>query len=605
MRNLERNPAPRKTFLGYHIDMRPSDIPYFADWIAITLRWLVLTGLAIFNPLGLTGLPLMVLLGAGVLWNLGMSGLALVNRRMPAHRLLNIIADIISSLVLFVLGTQAGQPPFWVGLLPLIFASIYYELRGGLLTALIIILGQAGALALLAMPADTDAWIAAGINLGLNLLAGLVLGLLGHRVTLSVRKAYLKQVGQRKAAEQQVRVSERERIQALYRMTETLSATLNYRVVLDTVLELSVTLLGEPPSSKLVAAVLLFGDEGLVVSAGRGLPRPDEQRVFAAKAGVLPEILRTGEAQLLTDPTEDPELGQLLGLQGCKSALCLPLVRSMSAYGVLVYAHPGAEYFTNERCETLAMVSNQAVIAIQNARLYSQLEQEKERIMETQEETRKQLARSLHDGPTQSVSAIAMRINITRKLLEQNPAEAANELVRIEDLARRTTQEIRHMLFTLRPLALESEGLTAALKLMADKMHDTYQQNVTIDVDESVASQFDLGRQTVIFYLAEEAVNNARKHAQAAEIRVRLHPLAQAPDMALLEVADNGVGFDVQSVMGSYERRGSLGMVNLQERAELVNGRLNIQSAAGKGTRVQIVIPLSEEAADRLRRGKL
>lgn len=585
--------------------MRPSDIPYFADWIAITLRWLVLTGLAIFNPLGLTGLPLMVLLGAGVLWNLGMSGLALVNRRMPAHRLLNIFADIISSLVLFVLGTQAGQPPFWVGLLPLIFASIYYELRGGLLTALIIILGQAGALALLAMPADTDAWIAAGINLGLNLLAGLVLGLLGHRVTLSVRKAYLKQVGQRKAAEQQVRISERERIQALYRMTETLSATLNYRVVLDTVLELSVTLLGEPPSSKLVAAVLLFGDEGLVVSAGRGLPRPDEQRVFAAKTGVLPEILRTGEAQLLANPTEDPELGQLLGLQGCKSALCLPLVRSMSAYGVLVYAHPGAEYFTNERCETLAMVSNQAVIAIQNARLYSQLEQEKERIMETQEETRKQLARSLHDGPTQSVSAIAMRINITRKLLEQNPAEAANELVRIEDLARRTTQEIRHMLFTLRPLALESEGLTAALKLMADKMHDTYQQNVTIDVDESVASQFDLGRQTVIFYLAEEAVNNARKHAQAAEIRVRLHPLAQAPDMALLEVADNGVGFDVQSVMGSYERRGSLGMVNLQERAELVNGRLNIQSAAGKGTRVQIVIPLSEEAADRLRRGKL
>ncbi|HOG80595.1 MAG TPA: hypothetical protein PK454_12650, partial [Anaerolineaceae bacterium] len=311
--------------------MRPSDIPYFADWIAITLRWLVLTGLAIFNPLGLTGLPLMVLLGAGVLWNLGMSGLALVNRRMPAHRLLNIIADIISSLVLFVLGTQAGQPPFWVGLLPLIFASIYYELRGGLLTALIIILGQAGALALLAMPADTDAWIAAGINLGLNLLAGLVLGLLGHRVTLSVRKAYLKQVGQRKAAEQQVRVSERERIQALYRMTETLSATLNYRVVLDTVLELSVTLLGEPPSSKLVAAVLLFGDEGLVVSAGRGLPRPDEQRVFAAKTGVLPEILRTGEAQLLAGPTEDPELGQLLGLQGCKSALCLPLVRSMSA----------------------------------------------------------------------------------------------------------------------------------------------------------------------------------------------------------------------------------------------------------------------------------
>jgi len=68
----------------------------------------------------------------------------------------------------------------------------------------------------------------------------------------------------------------------------------------------------------------------------------------------------------------------------------------------------------------------------------------------------------------------------------------------------------------------------------------------------------------------------------------------------LLEVRDDGVGFDVAAVNRSYDQRGSLGMVNLRERTELVNGVLNIQSASGKGTRVQVYIPLTEEAADRL-----
>jgi signal transduction histidine kinase len=72
----------------------------------------------------------------------------------------------------------------------------------------------------------------------------------------------------------------------------------------------------------------------------------------------------------------------------------------------------------------------------------------------------------------------------------------------------------------------------------------------------------------------------------------------------MLEIVDNGLGFDVKSVLGSYDRRGSLGMVNLRERTDLVNGRLQIDSVPGKGTRVRILIPLDEEAADRLHRGR-
>jgi signal transduction histidine kinase len=222
-------------------------------------------------------------------------------------------------------------------------------------------------------------------------------------------------------------------------------------------------------------------------------------------------------------------------------------------------------------------------------------------MMETQENARKKLARDLHDGPTQSVAAIAMRVNFARRLIERDTGAAAEELYKIEDLARRTTKEIRHMLFTLRPLVLESQGLSAALESMAEKMQETFEQNVLLDIDQGVEKEIEMGKQGVIFAIVEEAVNNARKYAQAQQIWVRLKPIQK--DIAVLEVQDNGVGFDVGQVDASYETRGSLGMINMRERTDLVNGIFQIDSKAGKGTRIQVVIPLSEEATERLHRG--
>jgi signal transduction histidine kinase len=246
----------------------------------------------------------------------------------------------------------------------------------------------------------------------------------------------------------------------------------------------------------------------------------------------------------------------------------------------------------------LDIIGRQSVVAIQNARLYQDLVEEKERMIDVHEEARKKLARDLHDGPTQSVAAMAMRINIVRRLVQKDPKSALDELSRIEELAQRTTKEIRHMLFTLRPLVLESQGLGAALRSMADKMRETFNQNVAITIDEKIASQMEMGKQGVIFYIIEEAVTNARKHAGAPNIWVRLG--AFQPGLVLLEVEDNGLGFDVEAMNKAYDNHSSLGMVNLRERTELVNGLLNIQSVIGKGTKVQVYIPLTEEAADRL-----
>jgi len=105
----------------------------------------------------------------------------------------------------------------------------------------------------------------------------------------------------------------------------------------------------------------------------------------------------------------------------------------------------------------------------------------------------------------------------------------------------------------------------------------------------------------VIFYIAEEAVNNARKHAQAAHVWIRLKQSGE--ELVLLEVEDDGVGFNSQDIDNEYISRGSLGLVNMRERAELVNGVLSIDSVAGRGTRIRLLVPLSEEAAERIRHG--
>jgi signal transduction histidine kinase len=410
--------------------------------------------------------------------------------------------------------------------------------------------------------------------------------------------------------EEKRRAIQNERMRAIYELTSTLSSTLSYKRVLDSALNTSVAALNPNPdpeqnlSDPLVGAVMLFKGGKLQIGSARRFTNADMRATFDGHEGVLKKALDEGEPVKFKDIGYDGELGQVVALRNCTSGYCFPLRSGLNVYGVLLFAHPDPDYFTDERCNLLDMIGRQSVIAIQNARLYQDLVEEKERMVEVHEEARKKLARDLHDGPTQSVAAMAMRLNIIRRMITKDVSGATDEIVKLEDLAHRTTKEIRHMLFTLRPLILESQGLAAALQSMADKMQETYNQRVTVEVDERVSSQLEMGKQGVIFYIIEEAVNNARKHAAAPVIAVRLRQLDVG--IALLEIADNGVGFDVKEMMTAYDKRAnsSLGMVNLRERAELVSGLLQIDSSPGKGTRVQVYIPLTEEAADRLRNAR-
>ena len=583
--------------------MRRYETPYLADWLAASLRWLILVFLTLSLALRgqLVYLPFWVLM-LMLLWNTAMSTLAGMNLRMPYHRYIVLSVDFLLSVLFFwAQSTVVGGTSIWTGAMPILMGAIYFEMMGAFIVAGVFIFLQGFILRAL-LPADLSLFFSSGI--AFTLLIGLVSGLLG-RYSMN-RLRYSRQ--SRMDAEERRRRGEAERLRAIYELTSTLTATLSYKRVLDSALDVGYNALNpnfdpdEQRDERLVSAVLLFKGDELQVGSARKFTNADMRVTLHANEGVLKKAVDEGDAVFTHDIGYDPELSHIIALRSCSSAYCFPLRSGFNVYGVMLFAHPDPDYFSQERRGLLDIIGRQAVIAVQNASLYQNLVEEKERMVEVQEETRKKLARDLHDGPTQSVAAIAMRINIIQRMMTKNPKDAMDELKKIEDLALRTTKEIRHMLFTLRPLILESQGLSAALGAMAEKMRETFSQNVLINVDEGVLVNMEMGKQGVIFYIIEEAVNNARKHASASQIWVRLRPFET--NIALLEIEDDGLGFDVADVNKSYDKRGSLGMVNLRERSELVTGLLNIDSTPGKGTKIQVYLPLTEEAADRLHHAK-
>lgn len=417
------------------------------------------------------------------------------------------------------------------------------------------------------------------------------------RYRIAQLDAYVQEVEQSKV-DQAADLRERTRI--IYDIAATMSTTLHYEKILHSVMNAGALGLRDIDSgmtARLISAVMLFRstDSQLHVVYGRGLTAADEARSSSGTSGIIGEALKKCIPVVGSIARKDPELQYFVGFQYVRSTLAIPLRAGYDNYGVLLFASELPDIFTEEHTELLAAVGTQATIALQNAVLYENLLQERDKIVEVEEEARKKLARDLHDGPTQSVAAIAMRMGIIARLLEKAPADVPSELKKVEDLARKTTKEIRHMLFTMRPLVLENQGLAAALQQLGDKTFETHEQKVTVRVARDVERLLDQHQQGVIFYIIEEAVGNARKHAKAEMITISIQP---QDDVIIVKISDNGAGFDTNAVLSNYDSRGSLGMVNLRERTELLSGTLSIESAVGKGTTITVLIPVKQQTSN-------
>ncbi len=274
------------------------------------------------------------------------------------------------------------------------------------------------------------------------------------------------------------------------------------------------------------------------------------------------------------------------------SLLCVPMISRNKLIGVLqVFQSTPGHYFSNFDQKLLTTFASQAAIAIENARLYESLREERDRLVVAEHEIRKQLARDLHDGPTQFLSSIIMSLGFTRDMVKRAPEYALSELDQILVNAEKALKQLRTLLFDLRPVILETQGLIPALEVYVERLTETEDLNMVLTVMgdfERLSAQAE----EIIFAVIQEAVNNAKKYAHASRIDLVLQPDRQQDTLTVL-IKDDGVGFDVAEVKAGYDHRGSLGLLNMQERAGIVEGSFTIHSAIGRGTEVILNLPLS------------
>ena len=252
-------------------------------------------------------------------------------------------------------------------------------------------------------------WLA---ELVLAVLFTLLLGAVAVYVMGQARLSMVRDVDLAVGQELRELKSANDRAQSLQRMASTLSATLSFERVVEQSLDVCSLALEEMgiPRESLVGAVFLYEDSFLRPIARRRFLGDDSRQVIAGKQGVVGAALNQAEPIVTNNPQDDPELQAYEAFRECLTAVCVPLRAGFQLFGAMVVGTDTAVHFERDHIDLFKAVGDQAVIALQNAQLYQRLEAEKQRLIEADEEARKELARDLHDGPTQSIAAIAMRV---------------------------------------------------------------------------------------------------------------------------------------------------------------------------------------------------
>lgn len=291
--------------------------------------------------------------------------------------------------------------------------------------------------------------------------------------------------------------------------------------------------------------------------------------------GITDWSASSGQHFLTTDVHQEPRYVQL-GESETRLELAVPITAKGKVIAVLNIESDQLDAFNERDVVVLQSLANQMSVAIENARLYRQAQQ-----LAVMEE-RQRLARDLHDSVTQSLYGMALYSEAAAGQLSLGALDrVARHLSQLQDTAREALMEMRLLVYELRPPVLEEEGLVAALQARLLAVEGRLGLNTEFKVDGEIRLQPET--EEGLYRIAQEALNNALKHADARNIRLSLHQDAQ---IVTLEIADDGVGFDPVTA----RERGGLGLAAMHERAAELGGQLTIHAKLREGTRVQVEV---------------
>ena len=348
------------------------------------------------------------------------------------------------------------------------------------------------------------------------------------------------------------------------------------KTVLDQVLDIVCTeaqgLIGATGS-----AVLLLTDQAWLEVKhrfGKPLAAVEPVPVDGSLAG---QVVRQGAPVMLNDPALFEQAQVYQWPTDLSALLAVPLHVNGGVIGVLDVVNK-AGGFTEEDIPVMSVFANQAAMAIEHARLQQQAEQ-----LAVLGE-RQRLARELHDSVTQSLYSVTLYANAAVLALAAGKQDVtAGYLQELQETAQEGMRDMRLLIFQLHPPVLETEGLVAALQARLAAVEGRAGLQIEFRVEGE--RRLPIAIEAELYWIAQEALNNVRKHAAARHVAVHLHFTAAT---ICLEVLDDGVGFDPQAVPA--ERRG--GLRTIAERTARVGGKLTYESTPGKGTRVKVEVTL-------------
>jgi signal transduction histidine kinase len=364
---------------------------------------------------------------------------------------------------------------------------------------------------------------------------------------------------------------------ALLQAGMTLAAELEPDVVLQRIVELATALTGARYGA---LGVIGPGGEELVEFVTTGVT-PDQRAAIGhppVGRGILGVLIHDARPLRLPEISKDPRsFGFPPNHPPMRSFLGAPVKARGRMFGnIYLTEKQDADEFTVEDEQTIEVLAAQAGVAIENARLHAEVE----RLAVL--EDRERIAKELHDGVIQALFAVGMGLQGTAALsrdpeLERRIEAAVGEI----DGAIR---DLRNYIFGLRPGILADRQLDQALRTLAEEFEQRTGVTTVVDVDPRVAAELSSKAADVVQF-AREALSNVGRHAEAATCRLSL---TFRDGGAVLEVDDDGHGFDPEGGRG-----GGQGLRNLEARATSLGGTVLVTSAAGEGTSVRVVLPLS------------